>query len=246
MTSNHNTIEKTLVEKAKTLGASVAGIASVDDLKASTSYAVYDKKPFYEEYRGVKWNADHKSVLVWALVHPASDPVLDWWSMKVPGFTPGNGIMRMQSKKLRMWMGEELGIKALSLPYQIEYGGAFLKDAAHLAGLGVIGKNNLLVTPEYGTRVRLRAIFMEAALKPTGPIDFDPCKGCHRPCHKACPRDAFRSGSFERPYCKEENDQRDADAEMIDGAIMGIQEASRVSKPCRYCEFACPVAQSGP
>jgi epoxyqueuosine reductase len=246
MTSNHNTIEKTLVEKAKTLGASVAGIASVDDLKASSSYAVYDKKPFYEEYRGVKWNADHKSVLVWALVHPASDPVLDWWSMKVPGFTPGNGIMRMQSKKLRIWMGEELGIKALSLPYQIEYGGAFLKDAAHLAGLGVIGKNNLLVTPEYGTRVRLRAIFMEAALKPTGPIDFDPCKGCHRPCHKACPRDAFRNGSFERPYCKEENDQRDADAEMIDGVIMGIQEASRVSKPCRYCEFACPVAQSGP
>ena len=246
MTSTHNTIEKTIVEKAKALGASVAGIASVDDLKASNSYAIYDKKPFYEEYQGVKWNADHKSVLVWALSHPASDPVLDWWSMKVPGFTPGNGIMRMQSKKLRIWMGVELGIKALSLPYQIEYGGAFLKDAAHLAGLGVIGKNNLLVTPEYGTRVRLRAIFMEAALKPTGPIDFDPCRGCHKPCHKACPRDAFRSGSFERPYCKEENDQRDADAEMIDGAIMGIQEASRVSKPCRYCEFACPVAQSGP
>jgi len=34
--------------------------------------------------------------------------------------------------KLRIWLGEELGIKALSLPYQIEYGGAFLKDAAHL------------------------------------------------------------------------------------------------------------------
>jgi epoxyqueuosine reductase len=246
MTSNHNTMEKTIIEKAKASGASVAGIASVADLKASSSYAIYDKKPFYEEYQGVKWNKDHKSVLVWGLVHPASDPVLDWWSMKVPGFTPGNGIMRMQSKKLRIWMGEELGIKALSLPYQIEYGGAFLKDAAHLAGLGVIGKNNLLVTPDYGTRVRLRAIFIEAALKPTGPIDFDPCNGCHRPCHKACPRDAFRSGFFERAYCKEENDQRDADAEMIDGAIMGIQEASRVSKPCRYCELACPVAQSGP
>ena len=243
MKNNGNGIEKTIVEKAKELGASLAGIANVADLKASVSYEIYDKRPFYEEYKGVKWRHEHKSVLVWALVHPASEPVLDWWSMKVPGFTPGNRVMRRQSRKLRIWLGEELGIKALSLPYQIEYGGAFLKDSAHLAGLGVIGKNNLLVTPEFGTRVRLRGIFMETVLAPTGPIDFDPCSGCDRPCHKVCPRNAFRSGSFERALCKKENDRRDADTEMIDGSVMGIDEASMVSKPCRYCELACPVGQ---
>jgi len=243
MKSDGNRIEKIIVEKAIALGASLAGIASVEDLKASKSYEIYDKKPFYEEYKGVKWREEHQSILVWALEHPASEPVLDWWSMKVPGFTPGNGIMRLQSRKLRIWLGEALGINALSLPYQIEYGGAFLKDSAHLAGLGVIGKNNLLVTPEYGTRVRLRGIFMEAELEPTGPIDFAPCNGCDMPCHRACPRKAFRSGAFERPYCKEENDYREADWELIDGSIMGIEEASKVTKPCRYCEFACPVAQ---
>ena len=243
MKHDGNGVEKTIVEKAKELGASLAGIATIRDLKASVSYEIYDKRPFYEEYEGVKWRREHKSVLVWALAHPASDPVLDWWSMKVPGFTPGNGVMRKQSRKLRIWLGEELGIKVLSQPYQIEYGGAFLKDSAHLAGLGVIGKNNLLVTPEFGTRVRLRGIFMEAELSPTGPLDFDPCNGCDRPCHKACPRGAFRSGTFERDFCKAENDQRDADAEMLDGSIMGIEEASKVSKPCRYCEFACPVGQ---
>jgi epoxyqueuosine reductase len=243
MKSEGNTIEKTIVAKAKELGASLAGIASIADLKASPSFAAYDKRPFYQEYKGVKWHEAHKSVLVWALVHPASEPVLDWWSMKVKGFTLGNGVMRLQSRKLRIWLDEELGIKALSLPYQIEYGGTFLKDSAHLAGLGVIGKNNLLVTPEFGTRVRLRGIFMDAELEPTGPLDFDPCNGCDRPCHKACPRDAFRSGAFERPYCKLENDKREADAEMLDGSIMGIEEASMVTKPCRYCEFACPVAQ---
>jgi len=243
MKSSGNDIEKTIVDKAKVLGASLAGIASIDDLKASSSYEIYDKRPFYEEYKGVKWRKEHKSVLVWALAHPASKPVLDWWSMKVPGFTPGNGVMRMQSRKLRIWLGEELGINALSLPYQIEYGGAFLKDSAHLAGLGVIGKNNLLITPEFGPRIRLRGIFMEAALKPTGPADFDPCNGCDMPCHRACPRGAFRSGSFERDFCKEENDKRDAEAEMIDGSIMGIKEVSKVSKPCRVCEFACPFGQ---
>jgi epoxyqueuosine reductase len=243
MKSDGNEIKKTIVAKAKELGASLAGIATVDDLKASPSYVAYDKRPFYEEYKGIKWREEHKSVLVWALVHPASEPVLDWWSIKVKGFTPGNGVMRIQSRKLRIWLGEGLGINVLSLPYQIEYGGAFLKDSAVLAGLGVIGKNNLLVTPEFGTRVRLRGIFMEAELKPTGPVDFDPCNSCDRPCHKACPRNAFRSGAFERALCKKENDKRDADTEMLDGSIMGIEEASKVSKPCRHCEFACPVAQ---
>ncbi len=253
MKSDGNEFEHAIVEKAKALGASLAGIARIADLKASKSYEIYAKSPFYEQYdrespnffefKGVEWREEHKSVLVWALTHPASEPALDWWSMKVPGFTPGNGVMRLQSKKLRIWLDEELGIKALSLPYQVEFGGAFLKDSAALAGLGVIGKHNLLVTPEFGTRVRLRGIFMEAALEPTGPIDFDPCNGCDRPCHRACPRDAFRSGAFERPLCKLENDKREADPEKLDGSIMGIEEPSWVTKPCRYCELACPVAQ---
>jgi epoxyqueuosine reductase len=253
MKSDSNKIEKIIVEKAKELGASLAGIARIEDLKASISYEIYSQKPFYETYdrkspnyqkfEGVTWRGEHKSVLVWALVHPITEPELDWWSMKVKGFTPGNGIMRMQSRKLRIWMGEELGISALSLPYQIEYGGAFLKDSAALAGLGVIGKNNLLVTPEFGTRVRLRGIFMEVELEPTGPSDFDPCNGCDMPCHRACPREAFRSGSFERALCILENDQREADAEILAGSIMGIEEASEVSKPCRFCELACPIAQ---
>jgi len=238
-----NGIEEKIIAKAKELGVSLAGIASIRDLKASKSYEVYDKKPFYEEYKGVKWREEHKSVLVFALSHPRSEPVLDWWSMKVPGFTPGNRILRRQSRQLRIWLGEELGINALSLPYQIEYGGCFLKDASVLAGLGTIGRNNLLVTPEFGTRVRLRGIFMEAELKPTGPIDFDPCSGCDMPCRKVCPRKAFASGKFERDLCKQETDLRDATMEMLDGEIMGIDVPSLVAKYCRKCEFACPVAQ---
>jgi epoxyqueuosine reductase len=253
MTTRVNGIEKAIITKAKELGASLAGIARIEDLKASKSYEVYSQRPFYETYdlnssnyfkfKGVKWRPEHKSVLAWALSHPESEPALDWWSMKVPGFTPGNRVMRRQSRQIRLWLEETFGIKAYSLPYQIEFGGAFLKDSAHLAGLGVIGKNNLLVTPEFGTRVRLRGMFIEAELEPTGPIDFDPCNGCDRPCHKACPQNAFRSGGFERPYCAKENDNREDDVEILDGSIMGIDEPSKVTKPCRFCELACPVAQ---
>ena len=237
-----NQIEQKIVAKAKELGASLAGIARVDDLKASRSFEIYDKKPYYPEYKGVEWKNEHRSVLVWALAHPPSEPRLDWWSLKVPGFTPGNRVLRKQSRRLRIWLGEELGIAALSLPYQIEYGGTFLKDSAVLAGLGVIGKNNLPVTPEYGSDLRLRGIFLEADLEPTGPMDdFDPCNGCDMPCHSACPRGAFRNGSYDQSLCKQQMDQNDADFEKLDGSIMGIEESSDVIVYCRECENACPV-----
>ena len=236
-------IEQRLIERAKEEGAAVVGIVRIADLKNGPSYATYDANPFYPEYEGVEWKDEYKSVLVWGLAHPASEPVLDWWSLKVKGFTPGNRELAAQSKRLRTWMNEELGIGALSLPYQIEYGGAFLKDAAVMAGLGVIGRNNLVVTPQYGPRVRWRGIFMEAELEPTGPLaDFDPCGSCDRPCWAACPKDAFRSGRYERALCKQYQDQQDVDCEVMEGSLLGIEEAGNVTAYCRACELACPVA----
>jgi len=239
-------LRQRIMDKTKEEGASLVGIARVADLKNAPSYATYDENPFYPEYKGVEWKEEYKSVLVWALAHPAAEPVLDWWSLKVRGFTPGNCELAAQSKRLRVWMNEELGMGALSLPYQIEYGGAFLKDSAVLAGLGVIGRDNLLITPEYGPRIRLRGIFMEADLEPTPRLEgFDPCATCSKPCHRVCPRTAFRSGAYERTLCKQEQDQLDVDFEVLDGAIMGLDEPSEVTKYCRACELACPVGQDG-
>ena len=235
-----------IMERARAEGASLVGIARIADLKDAPSYATYDENPFYPEYKGVEWKEEYKSVLVWGLAHPAAEPVLDWWSLKVRGFTPGNCELAAQSKRLRVWMNEELDIGALSLPYQIEYGGAFLKDAAVLAGLGTFGRDNLLITPEFGPRVRLRGIFMEADLEPTPQLEgFDPCATCSKPCHRVCPRTAFRSGAYERTLCKQEQDQLDVDFEVLDGSILGLDEPSNVTKYCRACELACPVGQDG-
>jgi len=239
-------LRQRIMDKVKEEGASLVGIARIADLKNAPSYATYDESPFYPEYKGVEWKDEFKSVLVWGLAHPAAEPVLDWWSLKVRGFTPGNCELAAQSKRLRVWMNEELGMGALSLPYQIEYGGAFLKDAAVLAGLGVIGRDNLLITPQFGPRLRLRGIFMEAELEPTAPLpDFDPCAACDRPCHRVCPRTAFRSGKYERTLCKQEQDQLDVDFEVLDGSIMGLDELTNVTRYCRACELACPVGQDG-
>lgn len=68
------------------------------------------------------------------------------------------------------------------------------KLAAHLAGLGWIGKSCLLVTPDYGPRVRFTTILTDAPLK-TGSSISDKCYDC-RECVTICPAKAFTGASF--------------------------------------------------
>lgn len=232
---------KRIVEAAKACGASLAGIASVDALRKSSSYAIYDRSPYYKGYERVEWPAEARSVLVLALVHEPSEPELDWWS-NIRGRTPGNRLLMDMSKSLKAWLADLLGIQARSLAYQVEKGGILLKDAAALAGLGVIGKNNLLITPEHGPRVRLRALFLDADLAPTGPVDYDPCRGCDMPCREACPMDAFKNGDYGRPFCNEKMRENEANEVLVE-KWTGSDTPSRVVKYCRSCETSCPVAQ---
>jgi epoxyqueuosine reductase len=142
------------------------------------------------------------------------------------------------------------------LPYHIELGGIYMKDTAVLAGLGCIGKNNILVTPHYGPRQRLRVMLVDAELPPTGPIDFDPCRDCDMPCRAACPMDAFgetlyraeeygfdqlpgRTGVYSRPRCSRIMDKACEEYEPV--AVEGQDAPGKLAKFCRACEFACPV-----
>jgi len=72
---------------------------------------------------------------------------------------------------------------ALSIPLAID------------AGLGELGKNGLLITPEYGPCVRLCKVFTDLPLEPDKPIEFgvtDFCKRCNK-CAEACKVDAIQS-----------------------------------------------------
>jgi len=253
-----------IIEKAKEMGARMVGIASVELLKNSPSHQILNMKtgPEIKDFAGIRWPQDVKSALVIALSHPEDKPELDWCSDN----TPGNSTLVRIIRKLSVWIQEEFGIKTHKLPYSVNKGGIFLKDVAVLGGLGCIGRNNILITPELGPRVRLRAMLLAQELAPTGPISFDPCDGCEEFCRKACPQNAFaqiilssaetgmvafpgRDGFFNRAKCMIQINKEVVDSGINFDEIQFALDSEDIShtkeriKYCRQCEFACPIGK---
>lgn len=65
------------------------------------------------------------------------------------------------------------------------------------AGLGEMARNGLLITPEFGPRVRLAKVLTDIPLIPDKPIEFgvwDFCLGCEK-CAKKCPSKSIMFGT---------------------------------------------------
>ncbi len=73
------------------------------------------------------------------------------------------------------------------------------KHAAQAAGLGRIGWNSLLITPDLGPRLRLSCCLTEAELEPTKSNITAACNGC-RLCVENCPAAALEVPQAGEPY----------------------------------------------
>ncbi|MFC1851319.1 hypothetical protein ACFL27_14070 [candidate division CSSED10-310 bacterium] len=225
-------VTQQIIEKTRVFGASLAGLAAINSLR---------ENPTHKTYPDLFIPPDVKAVLVFALVHQESAPVLDWWDGS--GGTPGNRKLIRIARKLNRWLTQDLQARVYLLPYQVEKGGIFLKDAAVLAGLGVLGSNNLLITPQFGPRVRLRALFLD--LEPAAAVepDFFPCDGCAKPCFQACPQGAFDTGSYNKSACQKQMSQDEAQAARDQGKTSDSSSGICI-KYCRACELSCPQGSS--
>lgn len=237
-----STLSAEIIVKTESFPGIKAGIARLEDILKAPSYRVVPDGEWStilsNEGTVTEWPSDAKSVLVLGLHHPENNPRLDWLDA---GNTMGNRWLMEISDSLKQWLKEEHGLTALPLPYHVERGGLFLKDAAVLAGLGIVGRSNLLLNPEWGPRIRFRSILIEEDLEPTRPIEgFSPCESCGEICHSACPQNVFSTSVYYRPNCIA---QLNADiANKLPDGEVGEDEIPRlVIKYCRACEFACPV-----
>jgi epoxyqueuosine reductase QueG len=99
------------------------------------------------------------------------------------------------------------------------------------AGLGELGLNNLLLTPEHGPRVRFVALVTDAELIPGRPFEPYLCKPekCGYACVKACPAGALseEAAPTDKPAC------------LKYYIKLGIPGMSGVR--CGLCVAKCPV-----
>jgi epoxyqueuosine reductase QueG len=111
------------------------------------------------------------------------------------------------------------------------------KLAAHLAGLGWIGKSCLLVTPDHGSRVRWVTILTDAPITPTGSAMESRCGTCTA-CVDICPEQAFTGRSFS------EDEPREArfNAAVCDEYFKEM-ERSRGVAVCGLCLYICPYGR---
>jgi len=111
------------------------------------------------------------------------------------------------------------------------------KHAAVEAGLGEFGLSNLLLTPEYGPRIRLVSVITNAPLDFGRPISENLCqKGqefCKRSCIEKCPVQAIsEEGKVDKVKCSYYQDR-------------GLPKMGRngYTYRCGLCVKHCPVGQ---
>ena len=67
------------------------------------------------------------------------------------------------------------------------------KEAGVIAGIGKIGWNTMLLTHEFGARIRLSCVVTDASLENTlSTEDYLPCSDCNGACVKVCPVQALK------------------------------------------------------
>ena len=111
------------------------------------------------------------------------------------------------------------------------------KYAATRAGIGWMGRNDVIITGRYGPRVRLSAVLVDAALPYAVPIDDSRCpEGCSE-CVEACPCKALKGVTWDP------SKQR---SDIIDYHRCNRMRSAFIPKlgrksACGLCLAACPV-----
>ena len=123
-----------------------------------------------------------------------------------------------------------------------------LKTSAVKCGLGCQGKNTLLITPEYGPRVRLISVLTTAELEVDEPFKEDFCRNCQR-CVDACPTKALEPYNLTINRCMTYSAENSAATDVSED--VKVLEKKLVPRPtpnsyieCTICMDACPIGKT--
>ncbi|MDQ1254508.1 MAG: epoxyqueuosine reductase [Euryarchaeota archaeon] len=103
------------------------------------------------------------------------------------------------------------------------------RHAALLSGLGTFGVNNMVLTPEYGPRVRFGSILSTADLPPDPILETQLCTRCMH-CVKMCPTNALSGKVYPEGL---------TDKKTCSSYSAGLNK--RYISPCGICIKVCPI-----
>lgn len=183
-------MKQRITREARRLGANLVGFAPVSRWESSELAEPYWPTSIWPEAKTV-------IVLGIPMLLPIieSTPSINYQEM----YNAANQTLDQAALRLAAWLNE-LGSAAIYLPRD-GYGNLDILRrkpvagfshvvAGKFAGLGTIGVNHLLLTPEYGPRVRLVSIFTSAVVPGDPLIKGELCNQC-RMCVRLCPVEAF-------------------------------------------------------
>lgn len=105
------------------------------------------------------------------------------------------------------------------------------RHAAVLAGLGSFGMNNMVLTPEFGPRVRFGSVFITADITPDPLISEELCIRCTN-CVRHCPVGALDEGEYPLSL-----------TEKSTCASHSAELNQQYISPCGICIKVCPVGK---
>lgn len=183
MTEDKNNYEK-LKELSANLGFSLFGVADVAEIKHEFNLPKVSVEKFS---RGIALGKRLLDAVIEEIVDRPT--ALYFHHYRQLNFFLDRGAFLVASKI------QELGFQALPIPasqitdWKKQQSHVSHKKVGYLAGLGWIGRNNLLVNPDLGSRARLVTILTDMPLATDNPLDLD-CGSC-RACIGVCPAKAI-------------------------------------------------------
>lgn len=220
------TLKRRLKKFAFSKGADLVGIAPLDRFREAP-----------EGHRPTDILPDAKTVVVCAKRIPESvatgGPATSYHQM----MTVLHSQLDLIAYEVSTYV-ERLGGKAIPVPSDEPYydwdqerhhgrGDLSHKHAAWAAGLGTLGKNSLLITPEFGNRVHLVSIVTSLDLDPDSLVKRELCRPACTLCLVACPVKAIKDGFVDQKKCRSHVFLKLPKGVMIEA--------------CRECRKACPI-----
>lgn len=214
-------------ETVKNLGADLVGVAPAERfIEAPMGFHPCD---IYKEC---------KSVVVFAGRLPAQS----LYAKSCIPYTFVNSMMTQKVDRLTVEISlklDEMGVGNVPVPSDDpykhweadrSYGRAILslRHAGYLAGLGVLGRNTLLINKDYGNMIQLGAVLVEAELKGDPLAAYEGCLPDCGLCLDSCPEVALDGETVNQKLCRPRSNY--------------TTDKDYILKKCCACRRICPNA----